>query len=93
MKKRSPRERRGWSIEKALTTPPQQMYTIFEINGIGHTLSEWIKICGLEDKTNNINNRVYHCGWDAEKALTTPIETPKIYSFNGENHTLKEMAF
>jgi hypothetical protein len=48
---------------------------IIEANGKRHCLSEWAEITGLSVKC--ISGRIFR-GWDAIKALTTPINTEVV---------------
>jgi hypothetical protein len=53
--------RRGWDIERAITTPP---------NG-KKTLKQLAEENGLNYST--VHERIYHRGWDKERALSTPL--------------------
>lgn len=63
---------RGWSLEKALSTPataPNQ--TILSWNGKTQTLNEWA--AELEVNSNALLKRL-HRGWSVEKVLSTPMK-------------------
>ena len=46
---------------------------ILTVNGESHTLAQWARITGLMPRT--IASRIDLCGWSAEKALFTPLNT------------------
>lgn len=43
---------------------------IIEFNGERHTMAEWSRISGVE--YHKLKDRINKCGWDVERALTTP---------------------
>ena len=64
--------RRGWSVERALTTPTQPK---LQFNGKAQTQSEWAQELGIHIGT--LSNRLNKLGWSVERALTTPIKARK----------------
>ena len=73
------RVRRNWDIEDALLTPKgrknpiKRVTTLVKFKGAKHSLRE------LQENFSNLSyqtiyNRVVNCGWDVEKALTTPLD-------------------
>lgn len=67
---------RGWTIERALTTPmgvPRG--SKFEFQGEVRTLREWGNIFGISPSI--LSTRVQVRGWSIERALTTPIRGRK----------------
>lgn len=59
---------------------------LVEINGQSRCLEEWCEIFNMPYKT--VHHRIDCLGWDAEKALTTPIRKHKPYEYKaGENHS------
>lgn len=73
------RLRRGWSVERTLTTSvgpkgKQPHNKVVEYQGRTLCLSEWSSETGLPLKL--ISERLIN-GWSAEKALTTPVRKAK----------------
>jgi hypothetical protein len=61
---------RGWSVEKALSTPPlPQQETILTWKGKTQTLKQWAAELGLNPTA--ISRRLKR-GWDLDQALSTP---------------------
>lgn len=48
-----------------------------EVAGFRATLSEWSEATGIPKY--NIKNRINNLGWDAFRAVTTPVEIQRIY--------------
>ena len=65
---------RGWTIEKALTTPLRKNNSRHEFNGVMKTISEWAEEYGINYDT--LHDRLKR-GWSIEKALTTPVREKK----------------
>lgn len=64
--------RRGWSVERAITTPLKRKNQLFEYNGSMYTSKELVKISSVDGLTHNdITDRINRLGWSAEKAITT----------------------
>ena len=67
---------RGWSIEKALTTPSiirnETLKTRLTYQGATRTLDDWATLLGLAP--NGLRHR-FKRGWSVEKALSTPCLT------------------
>lgn len=62
----------GWSVEAALTTPPNTTHKghrLLSCNGETMKLIDWAKRVGLSDRT--ISDRLA-AGWPVEKAILTP---------------------
>lgn len=59
----------GWTVERALATPPRVRVMILEFNGKRKTIVEWAKEIGLNPMT--ISGRLRR-GWTVEAAITTP---------------------
>lgn len=64
-------DRFGWSVEKALNTPPYSREKRYDAFGESHTLREWSAIYNI--KTKLLWTRICVNGWSVEKALTTPV--------------------
>lgn len=64
---------RGWTIEKALTTPVDSHKLIIEFDGKSMTISDWAKHLGIERSflAGRINR-----GWDFHRAITEPRQPP-----------------
>lgn len=62
---------RGWSVEKALSTPTSTQERNLTYNGETHTITEWANIIGIKPST--LSTRLNGYGWSIEKALTTPV--------------------
>jgi hypothetical protein len=60
----------GWSLERALTTPPTQP-RLYKFKGKSKTLLEWSRVTGIDLET--LSSRVRKLGWSIERALTEPI--------------------
>lgn len=71
------RLRRGWSVEKTLTTPCKS-YTkepkLWEYKGETKNLSQWAKILGLDYVALHARIRM---GWEFTKAVETPFRNLK----------------
>lgn len=65
-------DKRGWSVEKALTTPadPMRRRKFYTYNGVTKSLSEWARDSGIGMK--QLWARLDY-GWDFEDAITRPI--------------------
>lgn len=60
-------------------------------NGETHTIAEWSAITGIPFGV--LESRIVPCGWECERALTTPINSHrKQYEHLGKKHTLTEWA-
>jgi len=64
------RLKKGWSLEKSLTTPHNTRFKYIEFNGQTLTITQWSKKYNIKKVT--LCNRLRK-GWDFEKAVTTPI--------------------
>lgn len=76
----SSRLRRGWTLEKALTTPPLPPSMgggaiLLTHDGETMTLQEWARRLAIQPAT--ILARIKKLGWSTEKALTTPTRPHK----------------
>lgn len=60
----------GWSVEKALTTPPM-LAESFKFKGRKQTLREWSDETGINIEV--LRSRVRKMGWSISRALTEPI--------------------
>lgn len=60
----------GWSVEKALTTPPT-LAALYEFNGRKQTLREWSVECRIDLET--LVSRVRKLGWSIDRALTEAV--------------------
>lgn len=69
------RLRRGWPIEKALETPPEEHYIQYVYNGESKTMSEWASIYNLPYDIVKARLNQYH--WPIEEVLNTPIGESK----------------
>lgn len=66
--------RRGWSVERAITTPLKQMNKLYEYNGRKYTSKELVKLSPIKNITHHtLTDRINRQGWSIEKAITTPI--------------------
>ena len=66
------RLRRGWSVEKALTTHSNfKPSRLLVVNGVAKTITEWAREYGINDTT--IHARL-KAGWSAEDAVTKPVQ-------------------
>lgn len=71
------RLKKGWTPEEAVSTKPNEREErpgrlLVEYNGETHTLATWAKIVGI--KRSTLYQRIFLCGWSAERALTEPID-------------------
>ena len=64
---------RGWSVNKAITTPVRSSHKSVTFNGQTKTLSEWSKEVNI--KNAEIWRRLNR-GWSVEEALTVPVRKP-----------------
>ena len=74
----------GWSVEKALTTPPvaqSKPPMILEYNGVKKTVAEWARQFGMNPAT--LHNRLYK-GMTVEEALLKPLDS------RGRGHSPKK---
>lgn len=62
---------RGWSFEKAITTPIKNHPVSIEYNGITKTLDEWCAEYGMDKSL--VYSRMYKDKWSFEEAITTPV--------------------
>lgn len=60
---------RGWSPEKAITTPPEVQPKVIHFNGVSKNLSEWARHIGITP--SGLCARLSK-GWSIEKSLTQP---------------------
>lgn len=73
---------KGWSIEKALTTPLDEKRShkstpsLISHNGETLNLSQWSRKLGFNEKL--VGNRLKK-GWSIEKALTTPLDEKRSH--------------
>ena len=68
------RLRRGWSVEKALTTPCKSFTKdnrVWEYQGESKNLSQWAKVVEIEVST--LHHRL-KAGWTIEQTLETPLK-------------------
>lgn len=63
---------RGWSIDKAFSTPTTPQERLVTYNGETHSVTEWAHILGIKPST--LSTRINSYGWSVEKALTTPVQ-------------------
>ena len=76
------RIKKGWSIEKALTTPlnqPKKQIT----DHLGNEFLSISKMCEFHNININVYNARLKLGWTQKKALTTPINYIKINNIKG----------
>jgi hypothetical protein len=66
----SPDNCRWISMKAQCNNRRSNMY--ITIGGVTHTLSEWSELSGI--KASTIRNRIINLGWDAEQALSVPVE-------------------
>jgi hypothetical protein len=64
------RLRKGWTDERALTTPTDRVRRI-EWNGETKTIGEWAKVLGISRTL--LHQRLGSMGWSVQKAFTTPV--------------------
>lgn len=86
----------GWSAKDALTTPARPHERMVTHEGKTQSVSAWARELGMPISTLM---RRLHEGWSDEDALTAPrYAQPKQrssairYEFDGEPHTLREIA-
>ena len=85
----SDRIQSGWSVEKALTTPPKQCApATLTWNGETHNYAEWSRITGISADT--ILKRVKK-GLSPEEILTKPVGRG-LYTVNGVTNTVAGFA-
>lgn len=83
------RLRGGWSVEKALTTPPKQWApATLTWNGETHNYAEWSRITGIPADT--ILKRAKK-GMSPEEILTKPVGRG-LYTVNGVTNTVAGFA-
>ena len=68
----SMRLQKGWSIEKALTTPARKNRNGLTYNGDTKSMLDWANEIGIKPTT--LSGRLNQSKWSIEKALTTPIK-------------------
>lgn len=62
--------KKGWSVEKAMTTPVQQQVRVLTLDGQSRRVYEWAEITGIPEK--RIDARLRR-GWSVQRTLTTPV--------------------
>lgn len=76
--------RRGWSVEKAITKPKINRNPVFEYNGKMYNSKELAKIAlnngVLNISHHDITDRINRLGWSVEKAVTTQKQPKPIRS-------------
>ena len=79
----SDRLKRGWSVEKALSTPSRTL-GITDHTGVWHSsIKAMAKAWGMPYHTVLRRLHVYH--WSVKKALTTPINSRMIRNCKRKN--------
>lgn len=63
---------------------------IIELNGNKKTITEWCDYYNIPYYI--VNNRINKYGWDIEKSFITPIKKERVYLFNGESLTIKQIS-
>ena len=69
---RSRIEQRGWSVEKAFTTPVKPQKRLICYKGETHSLTEWADILGVSRSA--LYTRLNQYGWPVERAFETPMQ-------------------
>jgi hypothetical protein len=76
------RLQKGWSTEKALTTPVEKRGITIEFNGEIKTRRQWER--DLKFPTGTLYQRIVVYGWSIERAITTPVESwDRFIEYNG----------
>lgn len=86
------RLRKGWDIEKALTTPRNHgAKKLYSYKGAEKSIAEWATEMSLPERL--LRGRVER-GWPIERAIETPQsgKVAKSLLFNGEYRTLREIS-
>ena len=77
------RLKRGWSVEKALSTPSRAL-GITDHTGVWHrSIKAMAKAWGMAHNTLLRRLHIYH--WGVRKALTTPVNSRMIRSCKGRH--------
>lgn len=86
---------RGWSVERALTTPPTRWRgPILEVNGSALSITQLAALTGLSSST--VKTRLTR-GWSIERIMSTaPYEwqhnNERMITFSGYTHSISEWA-
>ena len=60
------------------------------INDVTKSVTEWCEYYNLPYYI--LNNRLNKYGWSIKRAFETPIKKPKLYNYNGEKCSVKEIS-
>lgn len=90
------RIQRGWTLEKAISTPAQanRPKKTFQYHGNLYTLNQLAELAqskGLMIPKNILRARL-GLGWDVHRAITTPLTRNARYWYHGRNYTIDELV-
>lgn len=64
----------GWTIKRAVVTPPYETYEHLTLYGTTRSVAEWTRLCHFKPSTIPWRLKM---GWTVEKALCTPLKRKK----------------
>jgi len=84
------RLRRGWSVNRTLSTPPEKVVKRMRFDGRNMTYQEWEYETGIKQRRLR---RRRAAGWTEEQTVTTRVRKyGRQINYAGQNKTLREWA-
>ena len=81
---------RGWSIERAVTTPLNARCPQYTVGGITGTISDLCRHFSLNRAM--VQQRIRLLGWSVEKSIKHPRVDPQEIEFRGKKQTILEWS-